>query len=104
MARPVAKKLILAALLLLPVSMYLGSLVISGAVNFRTLEVLGPGPSAPGQDLSGFSLTQSNGSPWTADSMQGRIAVVSFFFLELSDRLPGDELSPQAGPRPHVRI
>jgi protein SCO1/2 len=80
MARPVAKKLILAALLLLPVSMYLGSLVISGAVNFRTHEVLGPRPSAPGQDLSGFSLTQSNGSPWTADSMQGRIAVVSFFF------------------------
>jgi len=41
MANPVAKKLILAALLLLPVSMYLGSLLISGAVNFRTLENIG---------------------------------------------------------------
>ncbi len=80
MASPVAKKLILAALLLLPVSMYLGSLVISGAVNFRTLEVLGPGPSAKGHDQRGFKLTQSNGQPWTADSMQGKIAVVSFFF------------------------
>ena len=80
MAGPVAKRLILAALLLLPVSMYLGSLVISGAVNFRTLEVLGPGPSAEGHDQRGFKLTQSNGQPWTADSMQGKIAVVSFFF------------------------
>ncbi len=80
MASPVAKKLILAALLLLPVSMYLGSLVISGAVNFRTLEDLGPGPSAPSHERSGFHLTQSNGSPWTADSMKGKIAVVSFFF------------------------
>ncbi len=80
MASPVAKKLILAALLLLPVSMYLGSLVISGAVNFRTLEVLGPGPSAVGHEQRGFQLIQTNGQPLTADSMQGKIAVVSFFF------------------------
>lgn len=80
MASPVAKKLILAALLLLPVSMYLGSLVISGAVNFRTLENIGPGPSAEGHPLADFELMQSTGQPWTADSMQGKIAVVSFFF------------------------
>jgi len=35
------KRLLLGVLLVLPVAMYLGSLVISGAVNFRTLEDLG---------------------------------------------------------------
>lgn len=80
MASPVAKKMILAALLLLPVSMYLGSLVISGAVNFRTLEQMGPSPSAEGHPLHDFELVQSNGQPWTADSLDGKIAVVSFFF------------------------
>ena len=62
MANPVAKKLILAALLLLPVSMYLGSLLISGAVNFRTLENIGQGPTAKGHPLRDFELTQSTGS------------------------------------------
>jgi protein SCO1 len=80
MANPVAKKLILAALLLLPVSMYLGSLLISGAVNFRTLENIGQGPTAKGHPLRDFELTQSTGQPWTADSLDGKIAVVSFFF------------------------
>lgn len=80
MASPVAKKLILAALLLLPVSMYLGSLLISGAVNFRTLDDLGPGPSSADHALRDFHLIQSTGQPWTADSLDGKIAVVSFFF------------------------
>lgn len=80
MASPVAKKMILAALLLLPVSMYLGSLIISGAVNFRTLEQMGPSPSAVGHPLHDFALVQSTGQPWTADSLDGKIAVVSFFF------------------------
>jgi protein SCO1/2 len=89
MASTVAKKFVLAALLLLPVSMYLGSLVISGAVTFRTLENLGPGPTAEGSDLRDFSLVQSNGSAWTADSMQGKIAVVSFFFSSCPTVCPG---------------
>ncbi len=34
------KRLLLGVLLVLPVAMYLGSLAISGAVNFRSLENL----------------------------------------------------------------
>jgi len=80
MANPVAKKLILAALVLLPVSMYLGSLLISGAVNFRTLENIGQGPTAKGHPLRDFHLIQSTGQPWTADSLDGKsLWLVSFF-------------------------
>jgi len=71
------KRLLLGVLLVLPVAMYLGSLVISGAVNFRTLEDLGD-PLAEKPDTS--SYFNSDGSTWTLDSAKGKIAVVSFFF------------------------
>jgi protein SCO1/2 len=71
------KRLLLGVLLVLPVAMYLGSLVISGAVNFRTLEDLGD-PLEEQPDTS--SYFNSDGSMWTLDSAKGKIAVVSFFF------------------------
>ena len=71
------KRLLLGVLLVLPVAMYLGSLVISGAVNFRTLEDLGD-PLEEQPDTS--SYFNSDGSMWTMDSAKGKIAVVSFFF------------------------
>ena len=71
------KRLLLGVLLVLPVAMYLGSLVISGAVNFRTLEDLGD-PLEEKPDTS--SYFNSDGSMWTLDSAKGKIAVVSFFF------------------------
>jgi len=71
------KRLLLGVLLVLPVAMYLVSLVISGAVNFRTLEDLGD-PLEEQPDTSLYF--NSDGSIWTLDSAKGKIAVVSFFF------------------------
>jgi protein SCO1/2 len=97
------KRLLLGVLLVLPVAMYLGSLVISGAVNFRTLEDLGKPRFTKDTDLdtlkgknqvndtlidlsqyqvsaNDFVLQRSDGPTWTLDSAKGKIAVVSFFF------------------------
>ena len=71
------KRLLLGVLLVLPVAMYLGSLVLSGAVNFRTLEDLG-NPLEEQPDTSVY--LNSEGFTWTLDSAKGKIAVVSFFF------------------------
>ena len=71
------KRLLLGVLLVLPVAMYLGSLAISGAVNFRSLENLG-NPLADKPDTSVYM--RSDGQLWTLDSAKGKIAVVSFFF------------------------
>ena len=79
MANMTSKRLLLGVLLVLPVAMYLGSLVISGAVNFRSLEDLGD-PLAQASWSDGTSFIQSDQGTWTPDSMQGKIAVVSFFF------------------------
>ena len=77
MASSTSKRLLLGVLLVLPVAMYLGSLVISGAVNFRTLEDLGD-PLSDWSDTTAF--LQSDGAAWSPDSSRGKIAVVSFFF------------------------
>jgi len=71
------KRLLLGVLLVLPVAMYLGSLAISGAVNFRSLEDLG-NPLAEKPDTAVY--VRSDGQAWTLDSARGKIAVVSFFF------------------------
>lgn len=72
-----SKRLLLGVLLVLPVAMYLGSLAISGAVNFRSLEDLG-NPLAEKPDTALY--LRSDGQTWTLDSARGKIAVVSFFF------------------------
>ncbi len=77
MATSTSKRLLLGVLLVLPVAMYLGSLVISGAVNFRTLEDLGK-PLTEWTDTTTF--LSSDGLVWSPDSSQGKISVVSFFF------------------------
>ena len=77
MASTTSKRLLLGVLLVLPVAMYLGSLIISGAVNFRTLEDLGD-PLADWSDSTAF--VRSDGAAWAPDSSRGKIAVVSFFF------------------------
>ena len=77
MASSTSKRLLLGVLLVLPVAMYLGSLVISGAVNFRTLEDLGD-PLSDWSDTTAF--LRSDGAAWSPDSSRGKIAVVSFFF------------------------
>lgn len=77
MASSTSKRLLLGVLLVLPVAMYLGSLVISGAVNFRTLEDLGD-PLSDWSDTTVF--LRSDGAAWSPDSSRGKIAVVSFFF------------------------
>ncbi|MDG1253437.1 MAG: SCO family protein [Schleiferiaceae bacterium] len=74
-----SKRLLLGVLLVLPVAMYLGSLVISGAVNFRTLEDLGD-PLEKAAWSDSIQFTQSDLQNWTPDSLEGKIAVVSFFF------------------------
>ena len=71
------KRLLLGVLLVLPVAMYLGSLMISGAVNFRSLEDL-ENPLAEKPDTALY--LRSDGQTWTLDSARGKIAVVSFFF------------------------
>lgn len=79
MASMTSKRLLLGVLLVLPVAMYLGSLVISGAVNFRTLEDLGD-PLEKAAWSDSIQFTQSDLQNWTPDSLEGKIAVVSFFF------------------------
>jgi protein SCO1/2 len=79
MASMTSKRLLLGVLLVLPVAMYLGSLVISGAVNFRSLEDLGD-PLAKANWSDSIQFTRSDEQLWTVDSLDGKIAVVSFFF------------------------
>ena len=77
---PRSKKLLLGLLLLLPITVYLTSLLISGEVNFRTLEVMGPGPGTSDHALSHWSLVDYNGEPVTEKDLQGKVVIVSFFF------------------------
>jgi hypothetical protein len=68
------KKWILALLLVVPVTVYLLSVLTSGAVQFRSLEKVGPGPD------TAFSFLDQRGRTITQDSLRGKIVVLSFFF------------------------
>ncbi len=68
------KKWILALLLVGPVTVYLLSVLLSGEVQFRTLEKVGPGPD------TAFSFLDQRGRVITQDSLKGKMVVLSFFF------------------------
>ena len=70
------KRIILMGLLIVPVSMYLVSIAISGVVNFRTLENLG----FPDFDSDSLVFRNEKNIVWSPDSSKGKIIVLSFFF------------------------
>ncbi|CAI8318106.1 MAG: SCO1 protein [Owenweeksia sp. TMED14] len=72
----ISKRLLLLGLLIIPVSMYLVSIAVSGVVNFRTLENLG----SPDFNSDSTQFVSSNNVNWTPDSSSGKIIVLSFFF------------------------
>ncbi len=72
----ISKRLLLLGLLIIPVSMYLVSIAVSGVVNFRTLENLG----SPDFNSDSTQFISSNNVNWTPDSSSGKIIVLSFFF------------------------
>ena len=70
------KRILLMGLLVVPVSMYLVSIAISGVVNFRTLENLG----FPDFDSDSLVFRNEKNIVWSPDSSKGEIIVLSFFF------------------------
>jgi protein SCO1/2 len=81
------KKWILALLLVVPVTVYLLSVLLSGAVQFRSLEKVGPGPD------TAFSFLDQRGRTITQDSLRGKIVVVSFFFTSCPTVCPAMNLN-----------
>lgn len=86
---PVWKKAVLIILLVLPLSVYLLSVLLSGAVNFRTLEIVGPRQVVTFDDgtvdtnyytIPDFSFTDHNGNTIDRETMKGRIYVATMFF------------------------
>jgi|TARA_B110000459_G_scaffold199858_1_gene247256 protein SCO1/2 len=71
-----SKRIVLVALLIIPVTMYLVSIAVSGVVNFRTLENLGP----PSFDSGSTTFINDRRDSWSPDSSSGKIIVLSFFF------------------------
>tara|TARA_B100001142_G_scaffold200907_1_gene199451 strand:- start:8400 stop:9077 length:678 start_codon:yes stop_codon:yes gene_type:complete len=71
-----SKRIVLIGLLIIPVTMYLVSIAVSGVVNFRTLENLGP----PSLNSDSTSFMNELGESWSPDSSSGKIVVLSFFF------------------------
>lgn len=81
------KKWILALLLVVPVTVYLLSVLLSGEVQFRSLEKVGPGPD------TAFSFLDQRGRVITQDSLKGKIVVVSFFFTSCPTICPAMNLN-----------
>ena len=82
------KKWILALLLVVPVTVYLLSVLLSGTVQFRSLEKVGPGPD------TAFSFLDQRGRTITQDSLRGKIVVVSFFFTSCPTVCPAMRAKP----------
>lgn len=86
--QPIWKRAVLIILMLLPLSVYLLSLIISGEVNFRSLEIVGPrqavktdaGFDTTYYHVPDFSMTDQYGRTFNRDSLKGKVYVVSFFF------------------------
>lgn len=82
------KRLLLAVIIVVPMTLYMLSLIISGEVNFRTLATMAPGPGHAESSIPSYSLTQSNGNTWTEDSLQGKVVIASFFFASCPSICP----------------
>lgn len=85
----IMKKAVLIILLALPVSVYVLSVVLSGELNFRTLEILGPRELITDQDgevdtlfytVPEFSFVDQNHVVIDNEAMRGKIYAASFFF------------------------
>ena len=74
------KRILLLVLLLLPVSLYMGAVLISGELTYDSLETMGPAPGFEGSSVEDFHMEVSDGTDWTPERMEGKISVVSFFF------------------------
>lgn len=83
------KKAVLIAILVLPVSFYLISIVISGELGFHSLEIIGPREAFVNEDgepdtayyrVPEFSFTDQYGREVNNETMKGKIYVASFFF------------------------
>lgn len=74
------KRILLLVLLLLPVTLYLGAILVSGELTYDSLETMGPAPGFEGSSVVDFQMEVSDGSAWTPERMTGKISVVSFFF------------------------
>lgn len=80
---------VLVVLLALPVSVYVLSVVLSGELNFKVLNVIGPKEVAENPDgtfdttfyhVPEYSFVNQYGDTVTNETMRGKIYVASFFF------------------------
>ncbi len=85
----IGQRAVLVILLALPVSVYVGSVLLSGELNFKSLEVIGPKEVVQNPDGSFdtayyevpyFSFINQHGDTITKADMEGKIYVASFFF------------------------
>ncbi len=85
------QRAVLIILLALPVSVYVGSVILSGELNFKSIEVIGPREVVANSDGSfdttyytvpDFSFVNQHGDTITKADMEGKIYVASFFFTQ----------------------
>lgn len=83
------KKAVLIILLVLPVSVYVLSVVLSGELNFRTLEIIGERQVVTNDEgetdtvfytVPEFRFTDQYDRDVTGEDLEGKIYVASFFF------------------------
>lgn len=85
----IRKRAVLVILLALPVSVYLGAILLSGELKFDVLKVIGPKEVVQNSDgtfdtlayrVPDFSFINQFGDTITREDMDGKIYVASFFF------------------------
>lgn len=90
-------KAVLVILLALPVSVYVGSVLLSGELNFRTLDILGNREVITNDEgeidtvfytVPEFSFIDQNGQVVTNEDLKGKIYVASFFFTSCPQVCP----------------